>query len=122
MYLFWVETEDHGEDWFVVAKNAVDACAFFEEYEGYPEGTASARLCSETVLADDIASGDEAYWPEQQQLEELGAVMKYNHGGVRVVELNGETYAEGLLQSQMFMLPTAPLTADDEMWSIHPLF
>jgi hypothetical protein len=31
MRLYWVTTEDHDEDWFVVAPNEVEACMFHED-------------------------------------------------------------------------------------------
>jgi len=34
MNLYWVTTEDHAEDWFVVANNAKEAATFHEDVEG----------------------------------------------------------------------------------------
>lgn len=33
MYLYWVTTEDHAEDWFIEASNAKDATRFHEDFE-----------------------------------------------------------------------------------------
>ncbi len=33
--LFWVTTEDHDEDWFVLAPDGESACRYFEDFEGY---------------------------------------------------------------------------------------
>ena len=35
MKLFWMESFDHGEDWFVVAPTASAAMTFFADFEGY---------------------------------------------------------------------------------------
>lgn len=32
--MYWVETEEHDEDWFVVAEDEIAACEYFDEYEG----------------------------------------------------------------------------------------
>lgn len=42
--LYWVETDDHDEDWFVVARNARQACSYHEDYEGYARRDATATL------------------------------------------------------------------------------
>ncbi len=33
--LYWVSTEDHDEDWFVLAPDGDAACRYFEDFEGY---------------------------------------------------------------------------------------
>ena len=43
MELFWVTTEDHDEDWFVVASSAEEASRFHEDAEGYDPGDATAE-------------------------------------------------------------------------------
>ncbi|MFT7185227.1 MAG: hypothetical protein ACI84K_000602 [Pseudohongiellaceae bacterium] len=43
-FLYWVESFDHGEDWFVVALNAIEARNFFALEMGYD------------VIEDDITS------------------------------------------------------------------
>lgn len=35
MNLYWVTTEDHAEDWFVLARNAKEAGTLHEDMEGY---------------------------------------------------------------------------------------
>jgi hypothetical protein len=42
--LYWVETDDHDEDWFVVASDAHEAEAIHEGVEGYGEGQADATF------------------------------------------------------------------------------
>src|SRR5260370_38856644 len=41
--LYWVTTEDHGEDWFVFARTPRSAAKSHEDYIGYEPGDASAR-------------------------------------------------------------------------------
>ena len=41
--LYWVATDDHDEDWFVVAEDEFLAMDFFENYEGYDPGDAWAE-------------------------------------------------------------------------------
>ena len=43
MILYWVTTEDHFEDWFVLAPSPEEATQYFENYEGYNEGDAEAE-------------------------------------------------------------------------------
>ena len=35
MELYWVTTEDHGEDWFIVAISSKEAAKLHEDMEGY---------------------------------------------------------------------------------------
>ena len=43
MKLYWVTTEDHEEDWYVVAISAKEAAKFHEDMEGYDPGDAIAE-------------------------------------------------------------------------------
>ena len=43
MKLFWITTDDHDEDWFVVASSSTEASQYFENYEGYNPGDAEAE-------------------------------------------------------------------------------
>jgi len=47
MNLYWVTTEDHAEDWFIVANNPQEAATFHEEMEGYDPGDATAEMILE---------------------------------------------------------------------------
>lgn len=91
MNLYWVTTEDHHEDWFVLAKTPQTAQVFFAGYEGYDDDMAHATL----VCAVDTAEAD-ADWANHDLLENLGAKIQELDSG-RVVHLLGETYAEGML-------------------------
>lgn len=101
MDLYWVETDDHHEDWFVVANVPHEAEEFFESYEGYDEDTAVATLvCSLKGIELEIESDSEcgSNWASNELLISLGAEIQ-NHDEARVVRLLGNTYAEGMLES-----------------------
>lgn len=90
--LFWVETEDHDEDWFVVAGSAGEAAEFFEEFEGYDPGEAEAR----EVVALPAGRDEDVGWPSDELLKLCGA--QFMSSAPRVVLLNGETFVEGALE------------------------
>ena len=52
MNLYWVTTEDHDEDWFVVASSAEEAAEFHEKEEGYGAGDAEAEKVLD--IPDDV--------------------------------------------------------------------
>ncbi|WP_437796486.1 hypothetical protein [Sorangium sp. So ce693] len=107
--LYWCETDDHDEDWFVVARNADDAQAFHENMEGYDEEDAQAELVCVLPLAEQAAAekkGD--HWPSDETLLACGAEFLVNvpqdganelraamGSGSRVVRINGRVYGEG---------------------------
>jgi hypothetical protein len=104
--LYWCETEDHDEDWFVVARNAAEASDYYEGYEGYDEGDASAeRVC---VLPGSEQERTEPGWPSRETLEACGAEVLVSTpqdganglraqvgSGSQVVRLKGRVFAEG---------------------------
>lgn len=89
--LFWVQTEDHDEDWFVVAASSADAATFFEEVEGYDRRDATAREVMTLPDGRDDADG----WASDDLLSACGA--SFVSSAPRVVLLNGETFVEGAL-------------------------
>jgi len=96
MKLFWVETDDGAEDWFVVARSARRAARWHEQAEGYGPGDAVATL----VLG--IPKGLEAGegWPTDELLEACGARIERSETP-RVVELGGKRFVEGYLESEI---------------------
>lgn len=94
MKLYWVTTEDHDEDWFMVAKSAKAAAKLHENEEGYDPGDARAKL----VTAIPAGLEAEPGWPSEELLCALGARYLSKESPM-VVELNGRTFCEGLLQS-----------------------
>jgi len=94
MNLYWVNTEDHHEDWFVIALTSVDACRFYENYEGYNPGDAKA----EKVMSIPKGTTTETGWPSEELLIKLGAKF-LQKDNIRVVEINGRKFSEGMLES-----------------------
>jgi hypothetical protein len=96
--LWWCWTEDHHEDWFVVAGHGFDAVRLFEEYEGYDEGDAQA----ESVLTLPEEYQDKRYvgWPSDELLVACGASILRSETP-RVVEIRRVRYTEGMLEHQI---------------------
>jgi hypothetical protein len=92
--LYWVTTEDHEEDWFVIAPNANDAASFHEDAKGYAIGDATAELVME--IPDGVEA--ELGWPSDDILRECGAVI-FTHGPSRVVKIGDRTFSEGLMEA-----------------------
>ena len=90
MNLYWCETPDHDEDWFIVASSAKEARRLHEEEEGYGPGDARATLvcCIPRTLS--VRKG----WPDHDLLRALGAVF-LSESTPRVVELRSTIYQEG---------------------------
>ena len=109
--LYWVESPEHHEDWFVIARTARTARAFFETFEGYNSGDATSRLVTE--LPETIQSETGPYWtdaelggltapcwPSEEAIKACCGVYVMN-GDTRVVQLGGHTYAEGMLEAEI---------------------
>jgi hypothetical protein len=105
--LFWCETEDHDEDWFVVARSPEEAAEFHESAEGYDEDEATAELVC-ALPASEQKGHSEPYWPDDRTLFACGAEflpyapqdghdeLRQQVGtGGRVVRLKGNVYGEG---------------------------
>jgi phage-related protein len=81
MNLYWCETEDHDEDWFVVASSAREARRFHEVAEGYGRGEVQATLvCRIPPTLIPQTKG----WPDHDLLRALGGVF-VSEGAPRVV-------------------------------------
>lgn len=94
MNLYWVTTEDHAEDWFIVANTAKEAATFHEEREGYDYGEATAEKILE--IPEDIKA--DVGWPSDEILRACGANIIAD-GSARVVEIGGRKFGEGLMES-----------------------
>ena len=94
MKLYWVTTEDHDEDWFIIASSNEEAARLHEYLEGYEPGDATA----ERVLAipNDIPA--KPGWPTNSFLRSIGAVFISNEP-TRVIEIAGRKFCEGMLES-----------------------
>ncbi|MBA3029107.1 MAG: hypothetical protein FP816_09905 [Desulfobacteraceae bacterium] len=94
MKLYWVSTEDHDEDWFMVASSSEEAARLHQDMEGYDPGEAIAEEIMDIPETLECEKG----WPDKELLKALGA--KYLHeGDARVVEIRGRTFSEGMLES-----------------------
>ena len=91
MKLYWVTTEDHDEDWFIVAPSPTEASQYHENMEGYNPGDAKA----EEILEFPENVSAEAGWPSDELLLEVGAKFLLNDQ--RVVEISGRKFCEGML-------------------------
>src|SRR5215470_16426622 len=71
MNLYWCETSDHEEDWFIVAPSAKEACRLHETVEGYDEGDAHATFLRRIPREAHAVPG----WPDHTLLRTLGAIF-----------------------------------------------
>lgn len=92
MKLYWVETDDHHEDWFILAEGEIAAIRFYEEEEGYAPGEARASFVCE--LPKRVA-GHPGY-STMEVLESCGARIIRGETP-RVVEIAGREFCEGML-------------------------
>jgi len=93
MKLFWVTTDDHDEDWFVVTSSPTEASRYFENFEGYDPGDVNAEKILD--IPENIPA--ETGWPSEELLLELGAKFLSNDH-TRVVEIGGRKFIEGMLE------------------------
>jgi hypothetical protein len=106
MNLYWVSTEDHGEDWFVIANTAEEAASFHENVEGYDPGDATTEMILE--IPEGITT--DVGWPSDEVLRSCGANINIVADGLaRVVEIGGRKFCEGLMESTI-------RTLDDDMF------
>jgi len=67
--LFWATTEDHSEDWFIVAKTAASAARLHADMEGYDRGSATAEfICDIPKNQKKIGEG----WPSDELIKACG--------------------------------------------------
>jgi hypothetical protein len=94
MNLYWVETDDGAEDWFVVARSARRAARWHERAEGYETGDALATLVLRIPGALEPPEG----WPSQELLTCCGARFRRRETP-QVVEIDGRQFIEGYLEA-----------------------
>ena len=92
--LYWVETDDHSEDWFVMARTAREARRFHEDQEGYDPGDAVATRVK--TLGDEGRTG----WPSHEELVGFGLTIVQSETP-RLVEYMGVRYGEGTLEHEI---------------------
>lgn len=102
MQLYWVTTEDHCEDWFIIASSEAEAARWFEHNEGYEKGDATAQCVLDIPAGIPLEGSDDEYgdswpgWPSADTLIALGAIF-ISHDSPRIVEISGRRFCEGLL-------------------------
>jgi hypothetical protein len=99
LYGCW--TDDHDEDWFVVARSARQARRLHEDYEGYNRGDARSKIVS--VVPEGFQSNRYIGWPGRPLLESCGAKIE-RWQTPRVVRIQGVRYAEGMLEHELLRL------------------
>ncbi len=102
--LYWCETEDHDEDWFVIARHPRLAAIHHENAEGYDRNYATATFVADVPRDMEI---DVAQWPSDEQIIACGGefVQRTKDGyevqrnmmgsGGRIVKFGDKFYAEG---------------------------
>ena len=99
MKIYWVETADRAEDWFVVARSKRGAARWHEKAEGYAPGDAVATLVLRIPSELEAQEG----WPSHELLEACGAKI-HRSETPRVVEIEGAKYIEGYLEFEIRQL------------------
>jgi hypothetical protein len=92
--LYWVTTDDHCEDWFVVARSPMAAARFHETAEGYNRGEARA----EEIMPVPNDFHPEKGWPSDELIRDLGGVFVHEEYP-RIVQINNKKYCEGMLEA-----------------------
>lgn len=110
--LYWVMTEEHDEDWFIVAHSAAEARRIHEDAEGYDRGDALSEL---VLTLPPEKQGEDTGWPRPGLLEELGAevsrmppdeheaLRRTMRSGARVVRFGDRIFSEGDIVSNTAM-------------------
>jgi hypothetical protein len=75
--LFWCSTEDHANDWGVVARDAEEAGRFFATEEGYRLSQVHTDL---VVVLPRVRQTDVAKWPTLELIASVGCA--FVHGEV----------------------------------------
>ncbi|HZL26069.1 MAG TPA: hypothetical protein VFC39_06020 [Acidobacteriaceae bacterium] len=97
--LYWVTTEDHGEDWFILATTRPSAASYHVLYEGYNIHDASARVIVANAHLASYVDGPPPCHAHIEDLEALGFEIVDGSSHQRVVRYKGETFVEGVIES-----------------------
>ena len=93
MKLYWVTTDDHHEDWFVIARDLEEAERFHEASEGYETGEAVAE---EVLTIPDHYAADVG-WSSNDLLKRVGGRF-ISTEPTRIVVIENRKFCEGLLE------------------------
>lgn len=97
--IYWCTTEDHDEDWFVIARSARDARRYHEDAEGYSRGDAEAELVCR-LPGNEYPDDSEGSWPRPEDLAACGIEVEVTPEG-RIARYKGRTFAEGMLEGEI---------------------
>lgn len=106
--LYWVETSDHDEDWFIIARNKRSAERLHENFEGYDRGDAVAEYV--VTLPDDLQETKEG-WPRNKLIiacggkiveHEQNAMQEIMGSGMRAVRFGDRIFKEGDIVSNTY--------------------
>lgn len=107
MNLYWVTTEDHDEDTFIIAPSARAARKYHEVADGYDPGDARA----ERILHLPTCGPDDIGWPSDEILRRCSAQI-ISQDSPRVVVIKGRRFCEGMFESEL-------LTIHDDIFESH---
>jgi len=97
--LYWVTTDDHDEDWFILARTIRTAESYHIQYEGYEPGEARAELI--LFARADAIPGPIPRHAQLEDLQMLGFEILNPDPNGRCVRRNGRTFLEGHLESMV---------------------
>ena len=97
--VYWVTTDDHDEDWFVLARTGRTAESYHIQYEGYEPGEARAELILRAGI--NPIPGPIPRHAQLQDLQMLGFEILNSDPNGRCVRRNGRTFLEGHLESMV---------------------
>ena len=97
--LYWVTTDDHDEDWFILARTGQTAESYHIQYEGYEPGDARAELILHA--GTDPIPGPIPRHAQLEDLQVLGFEILNPDPNGRCVRRNGRTFLEGHLESMV---------------------
>jgi hypothetical protein len=100
--LYWVTTDDHHEDWFIVATRPGAAERFHERSEGYLGGDAYAELVAGVPEGLEPSTRG-AQYPTRELLEGCGAqILRWDTP--RAVRMGRHVFVEGGLEYEILIL------------------
>jgi hypothetical protein len=97
--LYWVVTDDHDEDWFILARTARTAESYHIQYEGYEPGDARAELILRA--GTDSIPGPIPRHAQLEDLQMLGFEILNPDPNGRSARRNDRTFLEGHLESMV---------------------
>lgn len=95
--LYWVMTDDHDEDWFILARTSRTAQSFHVRYEGYDPGDARAELILRA--GTNPIPGPIPRHAQLEDLRMLGFEILNPDPNGRCLRRKGRTFLEGHLES-----------------------